>query len=114
MSISGNGERLAIRNYLSAHLFERTADDGKLPTWKQTFANSKPRSVPMPLQVQGEAICFTRDNDHVIVTSETVRQPIWKVRITKKQKHDDAPVENPALTNATEKPTTPLKTTEAQ
>jgi len=83
MSISPNGKRLAVRNYLTAHLFERLAVGGNLPTWEQTFRNSKPKSVPMPLQVQGEAICFTRDNEHLIVTSETARQTIWKVRVAK-------------------------------
>jgi len=84
MSISPNGKRLAIRNYLTAHLFERLAVDGNLQTWEQTFRNSKPKSVPMPLQVQGEAICFTGDNEHLIVTSETARQTIWKVRVAAK------------------------------
>ncbi len=85
MSISPNGKRLAIRNYLSAHLFERVAVEGKLPTWEQVFRDSKPKSVPMPLQVQGEAICFTRDNEHLVVTSETARQTIWKVRVAAQQ-----------------------------
>ena len=85
MAISPDGNRLAIRNYLSAHLFEREPVDGVLPSWETVFKNSKPRVVPMPLQVQGEAICFSRDNQHLIVTSETARQPIWKVRISDKE-----------------------------
>ena len=85
MAISPDGSRLAIRNYLSAHLFERVAIDGVLPSWEATFKSSKPRVVPMPLQVQGEAICFSRDNEHLIVTSETARQPIWQVRISNKE-----------------------------
>jgi len=84
-SISPDGTRLAIRNYLSAHLFERTPTAGKLPSWEHTFKNEKPIAIGMPLQVQGEAICFSRDNKHLIVTSETVRQPVWKVRIPSKK-----------------------------
>jgi len=81
MAISPDGRKLAIRNYLNAHLFQRQTIDGKLATWEETFKNTKPRSVPMPLQVQGEAICFTSDGDHLIVTSEAVRQTVWKVKI---------------------------------
>ena len=115
MSISPNGKRLVIRNYLSAHLFERVAVDGKLPTWEQVFRDSKPKSVPMPLQVQGEAICFTRDNDHLIVTSETARQTIWKVNVASQQEsQDDVHQEEPTTTNGIEQSTTPLKTNEAQ
>lgn len=115
MSISPNGKRLVIRNYLSAHLFERVAVDGKLPTWEQVFRDSKPKSVPMPLQVQGEAICFTRDNNHLIVTSETARQTIWKVNVASQQEsQDDVHQEEPTTTNGIEQSATPLKTTEAQ
>lgn len=86
MAISPDGKRLAIRNYLSAHLLEREPIDGKLPPWEVTFKHAKPKIVPMPLQVQGEAISFTRDNNHLIVTSETVRQAIWKVRVPSTKK----------------------------
>ncbi len=81
MSIAPDGKRLAVRNYLNAHLLERTATDGKLPSWEETFKNAKPKVISMPLQIQGEAICFTRDSNYLIVTSEMARQPIWKVRI---------------------------------
>ena len=115
MSISPNGKRLAIRNYLSAHLFERLAVDGNLPTWEQTFRTSKPKSVPMPLQVQGEAICFTRDNEHLIVTSETARQTIWKVQVASEKKPlDDVRQEESETADAIEQSAAPLKTTEAQ
>lgn len=113
MAISPNGKRLAIRNYLTAHLFERTAVDGKLPPWESIFRNSKPTSVPMPLQVQGEAICFTRDNEHLILTSETARQTIWKVRIASEQAaKDDPPQEASKTDDAVEQSATRLKTTE--
>ena len=108
MAISPNGKRLAIRNYLTSHIFERVAVDGKLQTWESVFRNSKPITVPMPLQVQGEAICFTSDNEHVILTSETARQSIWKVHVSSQQQS------KPDTTKAIERSATPLKTTEAQ
>jgi len=115
MSISPDGKRLAIRNYLSAHLFERVLAAGEMPSWEQVFNNSKPKTLPMPLQVQGEAICFTNDNEYLIVTSETVRQPIWKVRIaSEKESRPENNDSNSESTTAIEEPATPLKTTKAQ
>ena len=75
MSFSPDGKKLIIRNYLTAHLFIRPDDK----TWRQTVVEQKPMIVALPLQSQGEAICFTADSQSVIVTSEGVRQPIWKV-----------------------------------
>ena len=75
MSFSPDGKKLIIRNYLTAHLFVRPDDK----TWKETVVKQKPVLVALPLQSQGEAICFTEDSQSVIVTSEGVRQPIWKI-----------------------------------
>ena len=75
MSFSPDGKKLIIRNYLTAHLFIRPTDK----TWQQTVVEQKPTIVALPLQSQGEAICFTADSQSVIVTSEGVRQPIWKI-----------------------------------
>ncbi len=75
MEFSPNGERLVIRNYLSAHLYEKLA--GK--NWRETVSQSEPISVPMPLQRQGEAIAFTADSKSLIVTSESIKQPIWQI-----------------------------------
>ncbi len=111
MAISPNGKRLAIRNYLTAHIFQRVTVDGKLPTWQSVFIDSKPKSVPMPLQVQGEAICFTRDNEHLILTSETARQTIWKVRVASQQEPDNGVQSGSPVT---ERSAPPLKTTEAK
>ena len=119
MAISPNGKRLAIRNYLSAHLFERLEVEGVLPTWQSVFRNLKPKFVPTPLQVQGEAITFTGDNEHLILTSETAGQTIWKVHVgfDQQSNHDVRNTEqqkNPAPAHANPKPATPLKTTEAK
>jgi len=75
MSFSPDGKKLIIRNYLTAHLFVRPSDK----TWQQTVIQQKPTIVALPLQSQGEAICFTEDSQSVIVTSEGVRQRIWKI-----------------------------------
>jgi hypothetical protein len=75
MAFSPDRQRLIIRNYLHAHLFTRQNGDD----WKTTIRQSKPIAVPLPLQRQGEAICFTPDSKSLIVTSELRRQAIWKV-----------------------------------
>lgn len=75
MNFSADGQRLIIRNYLNAHLYQRTPDK----TWRETVLETKPISIPLPLQMQGEAIGFTADSKSLIVTSELVNQPIWVV-----------------------------------
>ena len=75
MAFSPDGKKLIIRNYLTAHLFIRP--EGK--TWRQTVVDQKPIVVALPLQMQGEAICFTADSKSVIVSSEGRRQRVWKV-----------------------------------
>lgn len=93
MSISGDRKQMVVRNYLNAHLFFWTAGDGKEITWETAIKNAKPVTVGLPLQVQAEAICFTADGKHLIVTSETARQSVWKVRVDAVPRHavvDDA------------------------
>ena len=77
MAFSPNGRKLIVRNYLNAHFYERQPDQ----TWEQVFQSQKPRRIVLPVQRQGEAICFTPDSQAVIVTSETKRQPIWQILI---------------------------------
>lgn len=75
MSFSPDGKKLIVRNYLTAHLYIRP--EGK--TWRRTVVDQKPQLVALPLQGQGEAICFAEDSQHALVTSEGVRQPIWTI-----------------------------------
>ncbi len=75
MSFSPDGKKLIVRNYLTAHLYIRPDDK----TWRQTVVDQKPMLVALPLQGQGEAICFAEDSQHVILTSEGIRKPIWAI-----------------------------------
>ncbi len=86
MAFSPDGNRAIIRNYLEMHLFDRLAvpgvgDNGKPEAWADVFKNRKPVVLPMPLQHQGEAICFSQDSQSVYVTSEKSRQPIWRINL---------------------------------
>ena len=75
MAFSPDGNRLIIRNYLNAHLYQRSTEN----SWRKTISTSKPIPIPLPLQRQGEAICFTPDSRSLIVSSEMRRQALWKV-----------------------------------
>lgn len=92
MAFSPNNKRLIIRNYLNAHLYTR----GEEETWEEVVSKSKPIAVSMPLQRQGEAICFSPDSKAVILTSEVKGQPIWKVRLETGKKAKDRPGPAPA------------------
>ncbi|MFT5301371.1 MAG: hypothetical protein ACI814_002174 [Mariniblastus sp.] len=106
MSFSPDGKHLIIRNYLNAHLFSRTDDQ----SWEKTIMSSKPQTVVLPLQRQGEAICFATDSEHVILTSEFTGQPIWRLSLKRnidefdrdKSKTDPAPTNDAKKTIETE------------
>ena len=50
--------------------------------WSEIINETNPQAVVLPLQRQGEAICFTPDSQAMIVTSEFTSQPIWKIKRT--------------------------------
>ena len=79
MSFSPDGNRAVIRTYLDFHLYDKSAAVDK--TWAEFFKSQKPIALPLPLQAQGEAICFSTDSNSVVVTSEKAGQAIWKIDI---------------------------------
>ena len=60
--ISRDGKRVVLRTYFSLLLYES----------KETasFASVAPVSLPVPLERQGEAVCFDEANDRLITTTE--------------------------------------------
>lgn len=78
MAFSPDGNKLLVRNYFGAHLYRRREKE----SWRQTIKLTKPIKVAIPLQRQGEAVCFTPDSNAIILTSEVVNQPIWRVGLT--------------------------------
>lgn len=77
MAFSADARKVVIRDYLAAHLLVR----GEQETWQERFRRGGPRLIPLPIERQGEAICFEAGGQAVITTSEFSRQPIWKVKI---------------------------------
>ena len=77
MAFSPDGRRLIVRNYLNAHVYTRP--EGR--TWEETVKQTKPTPVVLPIQSQGEAICFTVDSKSVLITSEFKRSTIWQVKL---------------------------------
>ncbi len=60
--VSLDGKRMVVRTYFSVQLYSV----GRL----EEFHNSKPVSLPVPFERQGEAVCFDPRNDRLITTSE--------------------------------------------
>ena len=77
MDFSPDSRQLIIRNYLTAHLYSRVEDE----TWESVIKRTNPNVVVLPLQRQGESVCFTDDSKSIIVTSELSRQPIYRVNL---------------------------------
>ena len=77
LSISPNGERLAIAMYGDGRLVER--DDGE--NWIQTLHRRELPPLPLPPRRLGETIAFTLLGDAVVVTSEHADPPLWRVSL---------------------------------
>ncbi len=77
LAFSSTGKELVVRDYLSGYLFEREADQ----SWIECIGRTRPTTFALPIQKQGEAICFAADGKHVIVVSEFAKSPIWSVRL---------------------------------
>lgn len=91
MDFSPDGQRLVIRNYLNAHLYSRSDNE----TWQNRIITTKPMTLILPFQRQGEAICFSPDSKSVVVTSELKGQPIWQVNLSQSDdKVDPKPEKN--------------------
>ncbi len=78
-------DRLIIRNYVFAHLLLRRGG-----SWQQQFQRRQFSLVSLPIQRQGEAICFDSDGNSVIVASEFRRQPLYQVKFDVKPESSKA------------------------
>lgn len=77
LDLSEDGRRLFVRTYFEGYLLEREADQ----PWQQRLEKPLPSALRLPVEAQGEAVCFTRDASAVVLTSEFTFQPIWKMEL---------------------------------
>ncbi|MEM7457362.1 MAG: hypothetical protein AAF456_23705 [Planctomycetota bacterium] len=77
MSISPDGRRMLIRTYLAGFLYSREESE----SWAEVLQNQRPQNIALPIQRQGEAVCFSCDSDSIVVTSENTRQAIWQINL---------------------------------
>lgn len=81
--ISPDGKLAVIRSYTAAWIFHRSPEK----TWEQVFSHGQPeKRLLLPVQRQGEAICFSHDSRSLLLTSEGVGQDIWEIDLNLPQK----------------------------
>lgn len=98
LDLSADGRKLFIRTYFEGYLLERGSDE----TWATRLKGQLPQALQLPVEAQGEAVCFSADAKAVLLTSEFVFQPIWRLELPAA----DRALESGASTNE-------LKTAEA-
>ena len=76
LSISRDARRAAVLTYNAAWIYERHPGED----WATAFART-PRSFPIALLAQAEAIAFGADNDTVYVTGERWPVPLLKLDV---------------------------------
>lgn len=75
--VSADGDRLAVLNYRSAHVFERRGEEG----WAVAVARP-PRIAPFPWLAQAEAIAFDRDGHSLWIGTEHLPAPLLRLSPT--------------------------------
>lgn len=91
MDFSADGNWLVIRTYPQALLYHRGVDE----SWLEAFQKRTPQTIILPIQRQGETVAFTNDSQAVIITSEKVGQPIWRIDLQKLQTAIKSAAEGP-------------------
>lgn len=77
LDLSADGQRLFVRTYFEGYLFEKEAAE----TWAARLQRQLPEPLQLPVEAQGEAVCFSADASSVLLTSEFAFQPLWELRL---------------------------------
>jgi esterase/lipase superfamily enzyme len=77
LDFSPDGRRLIARDYYYGYLFQRKESE----SWGERLQGKRPAKFNLPVEAQGEAVCFDIDGQSLFVTSEFSRQPIWQMTI---------------------------------
>lgn len=76
MDVSPDGRRLVIVDMFSGAMITRT--DPATESWAD--ACRKPvQALTLPKRKQGETVCFTADGRSLLLNSEGISQPLWRV-----------------------------------
>ncbi len=84
MDISPDGSGLIVLTYFEAFEFRRRGKESLAAALRRPG-----RRLTMPVRRQGETICYGHDGRSLFLTSEGVRQSIWKIE--PKPAHDTSP-----------------------
>ena len=76
MDISPDGKIIALLTYKRPYLFYRQGNEN----WPRVFARP-PVPLAMPMMRQAEAMCFSPDGSSLIVTSEKLPAPLFRLDI---------------------------------
>lgn len=79
-AISRDSRELVFCNYVAAGWMNRPP----AMDWGHYLVAADFKMLALPVQRQGEAICFTADGKSLVVVSEKVKQPIWKIALPAK------------------------------
>jgi MYXO-CTERM domain-containing protein len=71
--VSPDGSRVVLRNYTAAYEWDVAGDD--IPA----ALRGEPSRIPLPRQPQGEGITYSRDGQALLVSSEGVGQPVYRL-----------------------------------
>jgi hypothetical protein len=77
MDLSPDGRVIALLTYKRPYLLYRKAKEG----WPQVFGRA-PIPLAMPRLRQAEALCFSADGKSLIVTSEKLPAPLYRLDIS--------------------------------
>ncbi len=75
-TIHPSGNKLVVRNYLTARIYTKTAEQ----SWAEGL-KSTPCRLPLPLQQQGETLDFSPDGKSLWTTSEGSKQSLYEIQL---------------------------------
>ena len=73
-AVSPDGSRIVVRTYFAAYEFGRRRGESLGAALGRT-----PTRVPLPFELQGEAITYSTGGDALLTTSEGRKAPIWQI-----------------------------------
>ncbi len=92
LDLSADGRHLFVRTYFEGYLLERRPEQ----SWQQLLKQPLPKAIRLPVEAQGEAVCFAGDASAVVLTSEFTFQPIWKLALRAESREEIAAPEKTA------------------